>query len=395
MNRVLVAGRAGEYVAQVERLIASFGCYDTATNVMTNGTADPLDDPGPSPSVLVLVLSSCAAHELRALVARSATTRVPLIVIGEALDPKTMRLAMQAGARDFLSPDTDTALLEDALRVLTRESVTHATANGASDTRQTVVVNAAGGNGATTIAVNLAHHFATTARRKTAIVDLDLQFAPVGQHLDLTPARSLLEALERIDELDREALDGYLTPHASGVALMSATTPSETMSHDELDPVMGRLLALVRGAHERVIVDLPNRIDGPAASVLETSDDILLVLQQNLTSVRNAARMVEIIRRHLAIPDNHITLVVNRYHKNAAIELADIKHAVKAGPVFTIPNQFRSIAQGIELGVPFMKASPGSAAGRAIVELATHVGGEVRAQKHGFIGKTLSSLLGV
>jgi hypothetical protein len=29
------------------------------------------------------------------------------------------------------------------------------------------------------------------------------------------------------------------------------------------------------------------------------------------------------------------------------------------------------------------------------VELATHVGGEVRAQKHGFIGKTLSSLLGV
>lgn len=390
MSRVLIAGRRHEELLHLRENIAKLGDYDASLQLIVNGDADPLQESDRLPDILVLLLNDQSLVELEALAARPVADRPQIVVIGDELTPETMRAAMQAGARDFLRTDADEQDLSQALRLLATES---RDALGDKGRNQIAIINAAGGNGASTIAVNLAYHFASERQYATALVDLDLQFAPLGQYLDLRPARGILEALERVDEMDSMALEGYMNNHDSGIKLVGAVPVSEVRPVDQSDSQIGRLLGLIRQAHEHTIIDVPSRIDPVGVAALEDSDHILIVVQQDLVSLRNAARLIEIMCRDLAVPDYRIALLVNRYNKNAALDLDDIRRTVKDGDLITVPNQFRHVAESIDLGVPILESNQGGAFAKAIAKLAQIMGDiEDPAPRNGLIGKALSQI---
>src|SRR5262249_58186033 len=68
------------------------------------------------------------------------------------------------------------------------------------------VVGAAGGVGASFVAVNIARILAEESERAGApapmLVDMDLNFAPLAHYLDLHPERGLVQAIEAVDGLD-------------------------------------------------------------------------------------------------------------------------------------------------------------------------------------------------
>lgn len=391
MSKVLIAGRSREDVLQLQASIVALGAYETAINVIVNGHADPLYGLSELPAVLVLILEADSKEELLALSERPLSARVPLIVIGNALDPATMRVAMQSGARDFLDPESDQELLASALQLLFSETRVN---SKIADSRQIAVINASGGSGATTVAVNLAHAFATKSKMQVGLIDLDLQFAPTSQYFDIKATRGLLEALERIDEMDTVALEGYFSIHSSGIELLSALPTVEIPSRDNLDGQFTQLTELMQEKYERVIIDMPSQLDALSAAALESSDHILVVLQQNLVSIQNAARLLDYMRHDLAIPDSRLVLVVNRFDKNSTIEIVDVKRTVKEDPVFVLPNQYKAVAESINFGIPVLQQEPNSPLSKAIIQLEEFLGGKVEKKRSGFIANKLSSLLG-
>ena len=375
MNAILVAGRCADSVAHVTSTVQRGANIEARAHVLSNGASDPLLNAN-DPAALVLVLHDDSTGELEALGARAPESRIPLIVVGNDTNPDMMRLAMQAGARDFLSRTADEGLLLNSLARLTAEQ--RAAVNGSC--KQIAVINAAGGDGASTIAVNLAHASANAAGATTLLMDLDLQFGPLAQYLDLIPQRDFREALARSDELDAIALDGYLARHRSGLRFVSSAATSTEVSAESIEMGMPKMLSLIRKTHDRLIVDVPNHLDALSRQVLAHSDTILVVLQQKLSSIRNATRLVEIMRHELGVPDTNIELVVNRYQKNAPLELADIRSTVKDGQIMTIPNQFRIVSESIDFGVPCIEHAPTSGVAKAVDALEQHLGG-TRAQK--------------
>jgi pilus assembly protein CpaE len=138
------------------------------------------------------------------------------------------------------------------------------------------------------------------------------------------------------------------------------------------------LLNVVKDNYERVVVDLPRQIDDVTAAVYERADRVLLVMQQELTCLRDAARLRNILVRELGLPQERLMVVVNRYDKNLPVELPDIKRALGAEDrePMLVPNHYRNVAESINVGIPMMDHARGSAVTKALMAMQSRLGGE-------------------
>ncbi|MFZ1007308.1 MAG: AAA family ATPase, partial [Candidatus Sulfotelmatobacter sp.] len=142
-----------------------------------------------------------------------------VFAIGSLNQPQTIVTAMRAGAREFIErPTTTTDLLEAFVRLTTAQRrVQKEGPRG----KVFSVVNAKGGSGATTVAVNLALAL-QAAHGQTALVDL----APLGHtalHLNLKPLFTVADATRNLHRMDSSLLESFMTRHSGGLQLLAGT----------------------------------------------------------------------------------------------------------------------------------------------------------------------------
>jgi len=388
--RILLVSRSGTVADAVVTCLQNYPQYSVTKKIVSNGHTDPLNNITSKPDVLLLHYNP-GNLELVHLVDAATENRVPLIVLGPAGDPEAMRLAMQAGASDYISQP----LQQDDLRgALDRINVRKA--EKPSDQGQIVtVMNSKGGSGASFVATNLAYELSRIADARAILVDLDLQFGGLSRYLDLYPKRGLIEALDAIDDMDEVSAEAYITSHESGLRLLAASTDRLILSRDAPIDQVDSLMRFLQNNNEYVITDLPRRIDLLSATVLEHSDQILLVSQQTVGHLNDAARMIKLVTKELAVPMDRIRVVLNRYSKNALIEIDDVKNTLNIDRVTVIPNQYKLIAESVDSGVPVMKTARKSATGKAIQNLQQLVCGkdDEKPTRH-ILGRRLPSFLG-
>ncbi len=344
--------------------------FSVTKKIISNGHLDPLHDISVSQDILLLHHTP-GYGELEHLAELAINKRLPLIVLGPADDPEAMRLAMRAGASDYLSePLQQTDLLSALERI--RPSLEAST----SDQGQLItVVNGKGGSGSSFIATNLACALNQEKGISTILVDFDLQFGGLSRYFDLNPRRGIAEALEATDDMDDVSAETYVTSHESGLRLLAAPTERLQLPRDiPIEQIDGLLRILARN-NDYVVADLPRRIDVLSATVLERADRILLLAQQSVAHIGDAARMIKLMTQELAVSMDQITVVVNRYSKNSLIEIDDIRKTLKAEQVVVIPNQYKLVAESIDTGIPVMQSARNSAVGKAVDSLAKNVRG--------------------
>ena len=175
-TNILIASRVEDSVDSIAALIGQNSAYTVAKNVMRNGHSDPLHGVSTLPDVLILRMQEGSTVELDEYLLRPSNQRCPLIVIGPSHDPVCMRLAMQAGARDFLAEPLDgTSLIEAVERIVVELDV-----DEDENHEDIAFVNAKGGVGSSFLAANFAHACQTEFEEETVIIDLDSQFATLA-----------------------------------------------------------------------------------------------------------------------------------------------------------------------------------------------------------------------
>src|SRR5262249_41805979 len=117
------------------------------------------------------------------------------------------------------------------------------------------------------------------------------------------------------------------------------------------------------------------RVDAIAAHVLERAQHIVLVVQQSLTVLRDATRLINCLRRDLAVGKDRIVTVVNRHDKDAAIGVEDIRNTLGCSEVSLVPNDFRTVSECIETGTPLFARARSAAITKAVMALQSRLGG--------------------
>lgn len=390
---IMVAGRSKTAIGALDKKINSPE-YNVTTRHISNGHSNPLYGISEHPDILVFHLSAMGEEEINSLLENPAETRPTTIVIGPANNTKCMRLSMQAGVQDYLEDPLDDAELYDSIGRICQTMRDDAAKD--MQATMTAVVSTKGGCGASFLAANMAHMMAAHNHDKVALLELDLQFGSLTQYLDLAPKHGLVTALDMADQLDSTALDAYMAKHKSGLALMSPLDDEIILTRD-IDPTrFGRILDLLKESYSRIIVDLPRQIDELSADIYERADNILLVTQQELASIRDAARLRKLILTELAVPAERISIVINRYDKNGSVELNDIASVmgVDKNDFILVPNSYKSVAESINIGVPMLDHARGSRVTKAIAALSDQIAGRSTDTQRGVVGRVLSNLIG-
>jgi pilus assembly protein CpaE len=386
---ILLVSRRKEVLDRVEQILVAAD-FAPRRQLNSNGHVDPLHRLDTLPDLVVLHLSQLWREELEAIAARPPAQRPALIVVGAGIDMNVVRLAMQAGARDLLPEPLVAADLLGAIRRTQEEqSRPKKPAAGAIS----VFMNAKGGCGATLLACNVAHVLAAGSKQRTALLDLDLQFGAAPLYLDLYPKRGIAQALNNLTGLDDVALEGYLTKHASGLNVLSHGADEPLVPQAVPASALNQLLDVTLHRHDHVVVDLPRRVDDTTTTVMQRADQIVLVLQQSVTAVRDATRLMQWLRADVGAGKNQVCVVVNRYEKAAPVSVSDIQKTLACDEPLLVPNDFKTVSECINSGTALLDYARNASITRAVMSLETRLGGTSAQTRSGVIARTFSNLL--
>lgn len=387
---ILVVSRKQEALDSLEQILREGGT-EPRRKLVINGHIDPLYGVDPLPDLLVLHISHLWREELEAIISRRPERRPALIVVGASSDAEIMRLAMRAGAIDLLTNPLVTADLLDAVKRVVHErpgAVTHSTG------QISAFMNAKGGSGATLLAVNVAHILATQSKQRVALFDLDMQFGTAPLYLDMYPKRGIAQALDNLRSLDELALQGYFSKHASGLDVISHGLEDKIMTHEIGAAEINQLLDIAARSHDHLVIDLPRRIDSMTVAAMQRANRVVLVVQQSVTALRDAARLLSWIRMELGLSKEQLCIVVNRYEKNAPISVDDIRKTLSCDETILIPNDFQSVSECTNSGTPLLNYARNAAITKALMALETRLGGQSAKASGSGLARVFSGLLG-
>ena len=387
--KILIAGRSELAVKRLSQYLSGHSEFVLTTRLLGNGHADPLHGVSETPDMLLLHHAP-GQSELQFLSESGQGNQLPLIVFGPGDNPESMRLAMQAGARDYLS---ETAPLSDLVASLLRLREETVRSGASAAGRLIVVMNSKGGSGASFLATNLAHGFVVNDGARVTLADLDIQLGGLCRYLDITPKMGILQALEVAKQMDDISAEAYTCEHSSGLRLLAAPSkrfvPPNDIPTDELDALLKVFLSI----NDCVVADSPNRLDAVTEFFLERADNIVLVVQQSLPHVQDAARMIQLLTSEISVPEARISVVVNRYSKNAPVELGDMRKALRTDTLITVPNQFKLAAESINSGIPVADISKKAPLTKAIRNLQTALENKDSMPPRSFLARALPGIL--
>jgi pilus assembly protein CpaE len=389
LTRVLIAGRTGSALELLNTYLHGVAGIDVQMHIITNGHVDPLQGIDFAPDVVLLHFEAQKTAELSAWAARPLEGRPVLIVVGPGGQADATRLAIRSGARDFLPEPVGKADLVATVQQVRAELRAQAALG-----RGTIhaFVGAAGGSGSSFIAANIAHLLAAHAQRRTALIDLDLNFSPTAHHLNLTSQRGLLEALDEVGSLDEDALVGFGSRHRSGLRLYSSTAQHAVLSKDVQSDRLSAFIALLSGHNQHVVIDVPHSIDNLTATTFGLAQEIYIVLQQSTLHVRNVTRVIRILRDELGVPPQRLRILVNRYAKNALLQLDDISRAISMEIAATVPGQYQRALECSDSGVPLYEAHREADITRSLLAIVAQMTG-TKAERPGLLRRALPSFL--
>jgi len=270
-----------------------------------------------------------------------------LFAVGSMTQPQVIVNAMRAGAREFVErPTTTTDLLEAFVRLSTSQRK-----NRREDTRGKMfpLVNAKGGSGSTTLAVNLALAL-QAAHGNTALVDIAL-LGHCALHLNLKPVFTVADAIRNLHRLDSSLLESFMTRHGGGMQLLAGpTTPVGT---EPSTAEYAKLFDMLAGHFRYVVVDVSSRMDATTRLVSNLAQTVLLVAHTDVASLWSAARVQQYLSENGS--REKVQLVLNRFRKIAGFSESDAEAAAGAKLLWKIPNQYFAVSTAIDRGVPLLQ----------------------------------------
>jgi pilus assembly protein CpaE len=341
--------------------------FGVDARLVSNGHVDPLHAITALPDVLLLSLSANWQDELQEVARRPAGQRPPMVLIAPGRDPEMMRLAMQAGARDFYTRPIDHRHIIAALQQIAAEKSMHSGDGG----RLTAFINAKGGSGATLLAANVAQILAAEMGKRVALVDLDIQFGSLALYLDLNPASGVLDAMEYAGELDAVALEAYMETHRSGLRVLGTVHRQMPLPDDIHISQLQRLFDVLVEQYDHVVIDLPHQIDAVTTTVMEQVDKVVITTQQGVTDLRDASRLRSILYEDLGVSDDRLLVAVNRYDSKNPITLADITEALGCTlQTHCIANDHKRVRENVNLGITLHEQKASAPITRSLAGLA-------------------------
>jgi pilus assembly protein CpaE len=260
--------------------------------------------------------------------------------------------SMRAGANEFFTwPPEDESFYGAVRRIAARRE----SAQGARPAATTLVFfGAKGGAGTTTIAVNCGVELARLSKRSTVIVDLKPGLGEVGLFLGVRPRFTIIDAIDNLHRLDREFLKELVIKHKSGLEILAGSDQFDRPGAPD-GGAIEELFRLLARQYEYILVDAGSQINSCSVAALYTADQMFLVANPDVPSVRNAQRLLDRVRQ-LGACGERVRVLLNRAAEPFPIPPKQIEGALGHPIHHTFPSDYKTVSTALNSGVPLALA---------------------------------------
>jgi pilus assembly protein CpaE len=312
--------------------------------------------------------------------------RVPIIMLTAEADVGQRVKGLRAGADDdIVKPFHPLELMARIKALLARGGgVQRETGEQSSLGQLCLFYGAKGGVGTTTIAINTAIALARDLKRRTGLIDANLQFGDMRVFLDLgLDNASIVNAIGEPD-LDADLLRKLAVKHHTGIELLLAPPSPEAADivverqrqHPE---ALTNLLNLSRRLWDYTLVDMVKTIDDFNLQLFDEADVIFVVMTADLSCLKNVRLVLETMSS-LGYERSKVQLVLNRSNAYTGINVNNAESALGRKIDYQIVNEYRGAISALNSGEPFMSSRPDGPLGRSVTDFARALDTELAAE---------------
>jgi len=378
-----LAAGAGVAVVDSDQAVRDYlvglfeGTVDTAFSL------DELEPRLQGGACVVVLGPSCARQEDFDAVAQwgKRYPNVATVLVTSELTTQLLHKALRVGIKDVISAPIDQAQLIGTVDRIAEnlpsaeQLVSFSAGSELSDIEPgelgqvLTVFSTKGGSGKSVTATNLAVSLARRSNKPVVLIDGHLQFGDVAVMLKLHPESTVVDAVSQIGSLDSDMLESMMAVHEpTGLKVLAA--PAEPTFADQVTgQQMARLIELVRTFAGHVIVDLPAIFNDVVLSVLEASDQIILVAGLDIPNIKNVKIGLSTLSL-LNIPDENVHIVLNRSDSKVKLDLAEVERTLGVIAAAHVPSDI-VVPISVNKGSPVVLSAPKSSVARAFEQLAS------------------------
>jgi pilus assembly protein CpaE len=312
-----------------------------------------LKNPKELPDVVVLEINGHSADDIEdiARLLKQHGNEFTVYAVFRGGDVETLRKLMHAGVREAYTLPVNPAELINDLTQAAAEKRKRTKESATGNTTIVSFLNAKGGSGATSIAVNVAHEMATVHQCRTVLVDLDIQFGAVARYLDLNGTESVLSALLHHQRIDLTYIKALIQSHKSGLDVLAAPQEIVPISSVPGDAVK-KLLGTLSEDYDVIVLDVPKTFLPWTVEALGESDVIYLVMQNILSTIIDAKYLLDQLPI-MGIVSEHVQLINNRAKAGIqSVSMDKFKSTVARKRVHRVRNDFEHALKSQDLGIP-------------------------------------------
>ena len=266
-----------------------------------------------------------------------------ILVVLATLDGARVLEAMRAGVSECLAHPVPEAELHAAIGRI------QAARPAAKRGEVYAFIGAKGGVGTTTVAVNFAATLAKTVPGGTMLADLHMTYGDAAVLLGVEPRFSIADAVDNMHRMDAAVLKGLVTDSPSGVQLLASSERPVTVVPDVAQ--MRALIELAATQYAHLVLDVP-RTSPAVLGALEAAGTIVMVINQELPTVRSAARLSSALQQRYG--GDRVQLIVNRFDERAEIAQRDVERVTGLAVKHLLPNQYAAAAASQTAGRPLV-----------------------------------------
>lgn len=343
-----------------------------------------------SPELLVIETQYSPEQLFAALddLAALCQEHTKLIIIGQINDVNFYRALLQRNISDYLIAPLAPGQLAASIRSALQPGSGTATGHMIS------VIGAKGGCGASTVCHNLGWTLAEFMHVDTTIADCNIPFGTLGLNFNQDSGHGLAGALAAGPKLDAAMLDKLLARCSDHLSLLTTTNllgGAAEMSSASIMPIV----SLLRQTARIALFDIPFGWQDWTRTLIEQSDDCILVAEPDLVNLRNARNLFDAIRAGHANGRPPL-LVMNKIGlpRRPEISIKEFASALDVTPSLTIEFDTRLFSMAANNGLMIGEVSPRSAVTASFRRFANILAGQTSSKRAGLMaGNPLKPLI--
>lgn len=286
---------------------------------------------------------------------------VTVIIMSVQAESEYLKKAMFHGAKEYIIKPFNYEVLVNTI-ITTYEKYKDRAITGAcveeglSTARQSnakimTFFSSKGGVGKSVLALNSAVTLSKEYRKKTLLIDLDLQFGDISMLVNKYAQKNILDVVEDGQLDSYEGIKPYLYAFNENFHILFAPTKPEAAEYIGKDSIE-KMMKIFKKHYDLIIIDTGINFNDSTLHILDISEIILFVSTMEIVALKNTKLGLGVMQS-LGYDKDKVKLIINNFTTKYGIGKAEVEGAFREGIFAMIPEEEKTVRISVNTGQPF------------------------------------------